>query len=84
MEASNKPESNDKPQVKIFQARTGHTQNQPKESKPNPDHTSQGHTTDAKGSATSSKEPTLRAATTDSSRTPKNPHDDMPTGGNIR
>ncbi|WP_018476624.1 hypothetical protein [Pontibacter roseus] len=47
-------------------------------------HTSQGHSTDAEGSATNSKEPTLRSATTDSSRVAKNPHDDMPTGGNIR
>ena len=51
---------------------------------PGKEHTSQGHTTDAKGSATSSKEPTLRGSTTDSSRMHKNPHDDMPTGGNIR
>ncbi|MFD2246437.1 hypothetical protein [Pontibacter ruber] len=47
-------------------------------------HTSQGHTTEGEGSATSSKEPTLRGSTTDSSRVHKNPHDDMPTGGNIR
>lgn len=55
-----------------------------KQEGPTKDHSSQGHSTDAKGSATSSKEPTLRNSTTDSSREPKNPHDDMPTGGNIR
>lgn len=38
----------------------------------------------AKGPASNSKEPTLRSATTDSSRTHKNPHDDLPTGGNVR
>ncbi|MBC5994848.1 hypothetical protein [Pontibacter cellulosilyticus] len=58
---------------------------QPKgQNHPNKDHTSQGHSTDAQGSATSSKEPTLRGSTTDSSRTHKNPHDDLPTGGNVR
>ena len=45
---------------------------------------SQGHQNGEEGETTGSKEPTLRGATTDSSRTPKNPHDDMPTGGNIR
>ena len=58
---------------------------QPEEKQqPDKKHTSQGHATDAKGSATSSKEPTLRGSTTDSSRTHKNPHDDLPTGGNVR
>ena len=49
-----------------------------------PHHTSQGHTTGAPGSATNSAEPALRSATTDSSRSPKNSNDDLPTGGNIR
>ncbi|WP_187264017.1 hypothetical protein [Pontibacter beigongshangensis] len=49
-----------------------------------PHHTSQGHSTGAKGSATNSAEPTLRSATTDSSRVPKNSNDDLPEGGNIR
>jgi hypothetical protein len=38
----------------------------------------------SKGSTTGNKEPTLRSSTTDSSRTHKNPNDDMPTGGNVR
>jgi hypothetical protein len=49
-----------------------------------PHHTSQGHSTGAKGSATNSAEPTLRSATTDSSRSAKNSNDDLPEGGNIR
>jgi hypothetical protein len=36
------------------------------------------------GTGKANKEPTLRASTTDSSRVPKNRHDDMTTGGNIR
>lgn len=36
------------------------------------------------GEAESTDEPTLRTATTDSSRSPKNPNDERPTGGNIR
>lgn len=36
------------------------------------------------GTGKVNKEPTLRASTTDSSRVPKNRHDDMATGGNIR
>lgn len=51
---------------------------------PNKAHTSQGHTTDEDGTVAGNPEPTLRGSTTDSSRTHKNPHDDMPTGGNIR
>lgn len=52
--------------------------------KPAKAHSSQGHTTDAKGTATNMREPTLRSATTDSSRSPKNNNDEGPTGGNIR
>lgn len=59
-------------------------QGKKKENNPKSGHTSQGHTADAKGSAISSKEPTLRSATTDSSRAAKNSNDDLPTGGNIR
>ena len=51
---------------------------------PAANHSSQGHSTDAEGSATSTHEPTLRAATTDSSRVPKNENDERPTGGNVR
>jgi hypothetical protein len=47
-------------------------------------HSSQGHSTDSTGSATNTQEPTLRSATTDSSRSPKSKNDDLPTGGNIR
>lgn len=47
-------------------------------------HASQGHVTDAKGTATTTGEPTLRLATRDSSRMPKSDNDDGPTGGNIR
>ncbi|MHA6246386.1 hypothetical protein ACXYMU_00495 [Pontibacter sp. CAU 1760] len=36
------------------------------------------------GEAESTDAPTLRTATTDSSRSPKNPNDERPTGGNIR
>ncbi|MBF9251691.1 hypothetical protein I2I11_00125 [Pontibacter sp. 172403-2] len=56
------------------------------EGKPMGKHTSQGHATDEndKGTATNTNEATLRAATTDSSRMPKNTNDDGPTGGNIR
>lgn len=56
----------------------------PQNKKPSGAHTAQGHAADEAGDATENKEPTLRSATTDSSRVPKNPHDDMPTGGNIR
>lgn len=52
--------------------------------KPTKEHSSQGHTTDAKGTATNTREPTLRSATTDSSRSPKNANDEGPTGGNVR
>lgn len=38
----------------------------------------------AQGHAAKSKEPIARAVTTDSSRVPKNPNDDVPAGGNIR
>lgn len=43
-------------------------------------HTAQGHGTDDLGH----HEPIVRSATTDSSRVPKDPHDDVPDGGNIR
>lgn len=43
-------------------------------------HTSQGHGTEESGH----HEPIVRGATTDSSRVAKDPHDDMPDGGNIR
>jgi len=57
-----------------------------KEDKPTGKHASQGHSTEAndKGTATNTNETTLRAATTDSSRMPKNSNDDGPTGGNVR
>ena len=45
---------------------------------------SEGHATDAEGSAEHGHEPIVRSSTTDSSRAAKNPHDDMPEGGNIR
>ena len=51
---------------------------------PKAQHSSQGHKTDAKGTVTNTREETLRAATTDSTRTPKNGADDGPTGGNVR
>lgn len=43
-------------------------------------HASQGHGTSEPGH----HEPIVRASTTDSSRVPKDPHDDIPDGGNIR
>lgn len=43
-------------------------------------HASQGHDTEEKGH----HEPIVRSSTTDSSRVPKDPHDDVPDGGNIR
>lgn len=43
-------------------------------------HDSEGHTTEEPGH----HEPIVRSSTTDSSRAPKNPHDDVPDGGNIR
>ena len=43
-------------------------------------HASQGHSTEDKGH----HEPIVRSSTTDSSRVPKDPHDDVPDGGNIR
>lgn len=52
--------------------------------KPSGSHPSQGHKTDAKGTATTTGEPTLRSATRDSSRMPKSDNDEGPTGGNIR
>ena len=56
------------------------------QNKPTKGHSSQGHAADSDetGSATNSKEPTLRSSTTDSSRMPKKSNDDLPTGGNIR
>ncbi|SIQ61824.1 YkvA family protein [Pontibacter lucknowensis] len=45
-----------------------------------PAHTSQGHGSEEPGH----HEPIVRASTTDSSRVAKNPHDDIPEGGNIR
>ena len=62
-------------------ASSGEGENQ---DKPGADHSLHGHTADAEGSATSTHEPTLRAATTDSSRVPKNENDERPTGGNVR
>ncbi|MBD1398147.1 DUF1232 domain-containing protein [Pontibacter sp. JH31] len=43
-------------------------------------HSSQGHGSQEPGH----HEPIVRASTTDSSRVAKNPHDDIPDGGNIR
>lgn len=55
------------------------------QSKPAAGHSSKGHATDAKDTtATSTMQPTLRSATTDSSRLPKNEKDERPTGGNVR
>lgn len=54
------------------------------QSKSAADHPSQGHATNAEGTGTGTHEPTLRAATTDSSRAPKNDNDERPTGGNVR
>ncbi len=51
---------------------------------PSGSHPSQGHKTSAKGTATTTGEPSLRAATRDSSRMPKSDSDEGPTGGNIR
>lgn len=59
-------------------------QNKKQENTPKSGHISQGHSTNAERPATNSKEPTLRSATTDSSRAPKNNNDDLPEGGNIR
>lgn len=59
-------------------------QQKKQENTPKSEHTSEGHSTDAEESATNSKEPTLRSATTDSSRVPKNSNDDLPEGGNVR
>ncbi|HEY4649967.1 MAG TPA: hypothetical protein VIG72_01070 [Pontibacter sp.] len=61
-------------------------QNKASGSEQNKDHASQGHAagTQQTGSATGSKEPTLRSVTTDSSRVHKHRSDDLPTGGNIR
>ena len=47
-------------------------------------HILQNHYTGASASESYSPEPTMRSATTDSSRMPKNSNDDLPTGGNIR
>jgi hypothetical protein len=70
-------ETNDKDPKKKNAAEQEHT-------KPGKHHSSQGHSTGAKGTATTTGEPTLRSATTDSSRAPKNNNDDGPTGGNVR
>jgi uncharacterized membrane protein YkvA (DUF1232 family) len=43
-------------------------------------HASQGHSSEETGH----HEPIVRASTTDSSRVAKDPHDDMPDGGNVR
>ncbi|PVY44133.1 YkvA family protein [Pontibacter virosus] len=43
-------------------------------------HASQGHGSEETGH----HEPIVRSSTTDSSRMPKDPHDDIPDGGNIR
>ncbi|WP_114777455.1 YkvA family protein [Botryobacter ruber] len=42
------------------------------------------HGVGSESTHTGSDEPTLRSATTDSSRSPKSSNDDLPTGGNIR
>lgn len=56
------------------------------ENKPTTKHASQGHTTaeNDKGTETNTNETSLRAATTDSSRMPKNDNDEGPSGGNVR
>lgn len=54
------------------------------QNKPQDNHSSQGHKTDAKGTVTNTRESTLRSATTDSTRVPKKETDDGPTGGNVR
>ncbi|ARS36832.1 hypothetical protein [Pontibacter actiniarum] len=51
---------------------------------PKAKHSSQGHSTDAKGAATNTREETMRSATTDSSRQSKKNTDEGPTGGNVR
>lgn len=63
------------------QASSGEEENQ---DKPGANHSLHDHTAGAEGSATSTHEPTLRGATTDSSRVPKNENDERPTGGNVR
>ncbi|MCX2742013.1 hypothetical protein [Pontibacter anaerobius] len=50
---------------------------QGKQDEPKAHHTSQGHSSEG-------HEESQRSSTTDSSREPKNPRDDMPTGGNVR
>ncbi|AKD02617.1 hypothetical protein POKO110462_08925 [Pontibacter korlensis] len=60
-----------------------HGQPKPKE-EPNAKHSSQGHSTDVKGTVTNTREATLRSATTDSTRVPKKDSDEGATGGNIR
>ncbi|WP_162055506.1 hypothetical protein [Pontibacter pamirensis] len=54
------------------------------QNKPDSNHSSQGHKTDAKGTVTNTRESTLRSATTDSTRAPKKSTDEGPTGGNVR
>jgi hypothetical protein len=73
-----------KEERKLQQEGTKGDNQNPQNKKPSGAHPSAGQATDEAGDATDNKEPTLRSATTDSSRVPKNPHDDMPTGGNIR
>ncbi|MCC9138749.1 hypothetical protein ACFSKU_03495 [Pontibacter silvestris] len=51
---------------------------------PRKHHSSEGHTTDAKGVVSNTRESTLRSATTDSTRAPKNGADEGASGGNIR
>lgn len=73
----------DKKEKKTFKQHKGEQEEQ-KKNKPSQQHSSQGHKTDAKGTVTSTREKTLRSATTDSSRIPKKETDDRPTGGNNR
>lgn len=51
---------------------------------PRKQHSSEGHTTDARGVVSNTRESTLRSATTDSTRVPKKGTDEGATGGNIR
>ncbi|QCR23809.1 hypothetical protein [Pontibacter sp. SGAir0037] len=77
-----------KKEVKTFASHAGAEAKGEEESEegnhPSRQHSSQGHTTDAKGTATNTREPTLRSATRDSTRMPKSDNDEGPTGGNIR
>ncbi|MBB6609877.1 hypothetical protein H7F15_02400 [Pontibacter sp. Tf4] len=54
------------------------------QNKPNTQPQNKEQDPEVAGTGKANREPTLRASTTDSSRVPKNRHDDMTTGGNIR